>query len=271
MRIERWIKSSTLKNIIERFHQQHKIERMNCWKFQINFNHLHHQFRSHLLIRQSRCLVIQTLNTNPQNTHSRSMHMKITLRWISKLDKFVNQMIQIKNFNIKHSSHTSHHQKSLMKKSYQRWISFTKRRRNSKTQKITSILNWQFISINADMLIYQSMRMKKKYQLCWLTRHWLVIMSIEQISSSLMIFALVCEHISRVLSDKIIISINNTVLSLTTSLRSIRTSHWLNVFVKCVHRWTLFSEIWILHITIRFDYEKTSFESVKIIQLWFSS
>jgi hypothetical protein len=121
------------------------------------------------------------------------------------------------------------------------------------------------------MLIYQSMRIKTEYQLCWLTRHWFANMSIEQISSSSMIFALVCEHTSRILSDKVIISINDTILSLTTLLRSIRTSHELNVFVKCAHRWTLFSEIWILHITARSDYEKTSFGPVEIIQLWFSS
>jgi hypothetical protein len=95
-------------------------------------------------------------------------------------------------------------------------------------------------------------------------------MLIEQISSRSMIFALICKHTSRTLSDKIIISINDTVSSLKTSLRSIQTFHWLNVFVKCDHRWILFNEIWILHITTRFDYEKISFGPVEIIQLWSS-
>jgi hypothetical protein len=111
---------------------------------------------------------------------------------------------------------------------------------------------------------------EKGVQLCWLMRHWFVIMRIEQILSRSMISALVCKHTLRVLSDKVIISINDTVSSLKTSLRSIRTSHWMNVFVKCDHRWILFNEIWTLHITIWLDYEKTSFESVEIIHLWFS-
>jgi hypothetical protein len=95
-------------------------------------------------------------------------------------------------------------------------------------------------------------------------------MLIKQISSRSMIFALICKHTSKILSDKIIISINHTISSLRTSLRSIRTSHWMNVFVKRDHRWILFNEVWTLHITTRFDYEKTSFEFVEIIQLWFS-
>jgi hypothetical protein len=173
---------------------------------------------------------------------------------------------------IKHSNHTSHRhlQKSSMRRNYRCWISFTRTRRNSMTQKITSILNWQSISISADMLIYQSMRTKKEFQLCWQMRHWLATMLIEQISSRSMIFALVCEHTSRILNDKVIISINDTISLLRTSLRSIWTSHWLNVFVKCDHRWILFNEIWTLHITARLDYEKTSFGPVEIIQLWFS-
>jgi hypothetical protein len=164
MRIERWIRSSMLKDTIEAFHQQFRIERTNCWKFAINHQfsnhfqrkhlthlHSHHlRFRSHFLIHQSRHLVSMTfnqiVNTNSQNTHSRSTRMKIFARWI-KFDRHLSQII-------KHSNHTSHHhQKSLMRKSYQCWISFTKRRRNSKTQKITSILNWRSILISADMLI----------------------------------------------------------------------------------------------------------------------
>jgi hypothetical protein len=84
-----------------------------------------------------------------------------------------------------------------------------------------------------------------------------------------MIFALACDYILRILSDEIRISINDTSSHLRTSLRLIRMSHWSNVFVKCALKWILFNEIWILHITIRLDYERISFESVKIIQLWF--
>ncbi len=39
------------------------------------------------------------------------------------------------------------------------------------------------------------------------------------------VFALVCKHTLKVLSDKVIISINDTVSSLKTSLQSIRTFH----------------------------------------------
>jgi hypothetical protein len=39
---------------------------------------------------------------------------------------------------------------------------------------------------------------------------------------------------------------------------------------KMCSQMILFNEIWILHITIRFDYERTLLKSLKIIQHWFT-
>jgi hypothetical protein len=61
--------------------------------------------------------------------------------------------------------------KPSTKRDYRCWINSTRTKKNSKTQRITSTLNWQFILISADMLIYQNMRTKKKFQSCWQMRH----------------------------------------------------------------------------------------------------
>jgi hypothetical protein len=52
------------------------------------------------------------------------------------------------------------------------------------------------------------------------------------------------------------------------SSQAIQLCLYSNVFEKCTSKWTLFRKIWILHLTIRFSYERISFESAEVISHW---
>jgi hypothetical protein len=125
---------------------------------------LNHDTRMNAIANQ---IAFEILNTNSQNTQSRDTQTKIVaqtifVRWI-KLDKHFNQIIKYSSTSHHHLNSTthSHLQKLFTQKSYQRWINSTRTKKNTRIQRTILILNWSFISINADMLIYQSMRTKK--------------------------------------------------------------------------------------------------------------
>jgi hypothetical protein len=105
-------------------------------------------------------IVFAIVNTNSQSTQTKTL-----VRWI-KFDAHLNQIIKHLNFMSLHYLQKSINQmnESSTQKSFQRWISFIRTKKNSKTQKIILILNWRSISINANLLICQSTRTKKAFR-----------------------------------------------------------------------------------------------------------
>ncbi len=84
-------------------------------------------------------------------------------------------------------------------------------------------------------------------------------------------FCVNIKHYFENLNDIVSISLDDKRFWSQISSQAIQFCLYSNVFEKCASRWALFKKIWILHLSIRFSYERILLESAKIISHWLTS
>jgi hypothetical protein len=211
------------------------LNRIHLNQFNLHLNHLNH-LHSHL--------------------HSHPHLQPSPNRFTSINHSMMNQ--------VNHSMNRINHSMTRMIDSdnWRYWIKSIKRTKNSVTQIATLILKcWNFM-INVNVRDYSS-----RY-ICRVSR------SFDYYSSNLQFcysFHEFCVNIKHYLEYSEWYRVNLTRWQIINISDVVAVNSTLSLFEclrKYTSRWTLFKKIWILHLTIRFSYERTLFESAEITLHW---